>query len=183
MIFDRLINSAVFLLAEGGAHPPLQFRVDTLIFSLIIFLGLLAILFVFAWKPVMEGLEKREKRISDDIDNARVANEKAQASLKQYEEQMAGAAEEAKAVISEARKDAAAAKEKILAEAKDEAARVKDRAIADIEAAKNAAVRDLAEKSVDSAVSLAGNIVGRALSKSDHQKLIDDSINNFGGGA
>ena len=76
MITDRLIDSAFFLLAEGGAHPPLQFRVDTLIFSLIIFGALLAILFVFAWKPIMEGLDAREKKMSDDIENARVANEK-----------------------------------------------------------------------------------------------------------
>lgn len=182
MITDRLINSAVVLFAEG-AHPPLQFRVDTLIFSLIIFGGLLAILLVFAWKPIMEGLDSREKKMSDEIEGARVANEKAQASLKQYEAQMAGAAEEAKAVIAEARKDATVAKDRILADAQEEAAKVKDRAMADIEAAKNAAVRELAEKSVDSAVSLAGSIVGRSLNKDDHQNLIDDSINNFAGGA
>lgn len=183
MVTDRLINSALILLAEGGAHPPLQFRVDTLIFSLIIFGALLAILFVFAWKPIVEGLDARESKISGDIENARVANEKAQASLKQYEAQMAGAAEEAKSVIAEARKDAAAAKERMLAEANEEASKIKDRALADIEAAKNAAVRELAEKSVDSAVSLAGSIVGRSLEKGDHAKLIDDSINNFSGGA
>ena len=183
MISARLINSAMLILAEGGAHPPLQFRVDTLIFSLIIFLALFAILFVFAWKPIIEGLEAREKKMSDDIDNARIANEKAQATLKQYEDQMAGAADEAKAVMAEARTDATVAKEKILADAKEEADRLRDRALADIEAAKNAAVRELAEKSVDSAVSLAGNIVGRSLDKSDHAKLIDDSISSFSGGA
>lgn len=96
---------------------------------------------------------------------------------------MAGAADEAKAVVAEARNDAAAAKERMLAEANDEASKIKDRAMADIEAAKNAAVRELAEKSVDSAVSLAGSIVGRSLQKGDHAKLIDDSINSFSGGA
>ena len=179
---ERLYNVAILLLAEG-AHPPLQFRVDTLIFSLIIFAGLAAVLFVFAWKPVMEGLDAREKSVSDNIENARVANEQAQANLKQYEDKLAGAADEAKEVMAEARKDATAAKEKILTEAKEEADRLRDRALADIEAAKNAAVRDLAEKSVDSAVTLAGNIVGRSLEKSDHSKLIDDSINSFSGGA
>ena len=182
MMSERLYNVAILLLAEG-AHPPLQFRVDTLIFSLIIFAGLAAVLFVFAWKPVMEGLDAREKSVSDNIENARVANEQAQANLKQYEDKLAGAADEAKEVMAEARKDATTAKEKILTEAKEEADRLRDRALADIEAAKNAAVRDLAEKSVDSAVSLAGNIVRRSLDKSDHSKLIDDSIKSFSGGA
>ena len=182
MISDRLLDTAA-LLAAGGAHPPLQFRVDTLIFSLLIFLGLAAVLFKYAWKPVLEGLEKREKRISDDIENARVANEQAQANLKQYEDKLAAVDDEAKAVLEEARRDATAAKEKILADAQDEASRLRDRALADIETAKSAAVRDLAEKSVDSAVSLAGNIVGRSLQKDDHSKLIDDSINSFKSGA
>ena len=182
MISDRLLNEAV-LLAASGAHPPLQFRVDTLVFSLLIFLGLAAVLFRFAWKPVMEGLEKRENRISGDIENARVANEQAQANLRQYEEKLANADDEAKAVLEEARRDATAAREKILAEAQEEATRLRDRALADIEAAKSAAVRDLAEKSVDSAVSLAGSIVGRSLKKDDHSKLIDDSIHSFNSGA
>jgi len=85
MLTDRLYDMALLLAAEGGshAHPPLQFRVDTLIFSLIIFLGLAAVLFRYAWKPIMEGLDKREKRIHDDIENARLASEQAQASRKQ----------------------------------------------------------------------------------------------------
>ena len=131
----------------------------------------------------MEGLEKREKRITDDIENARVANEQAQANLKQYEDKLAAADDEAKSVLDEARRDAVTAKEKILADAQEEAGRLRDRALADIEAAKSAAVRDLAERSVDSAVALAGNIVGRSLKKDDHSKLIDDSINSFNSGA
>ena len=182
MISHGLFNAAA-LLAAGGAHPPLQFRVDTLIFSLLIFLGLAAVLFKFAWKPVMEGLAKREQRISGDIENARIANEQAQANLKQYEDKLAAADDEAKSVLEEARKDATTAKEKILAEAQDEAGRLRDRALADIEAAKSAAVRDLAEKSVDSAVTLAGSIVGRSLKKDDHSKLIDSSIKSFNSGA
>lgn len=181
MLTDRLLNAAVLLAAEGGshAHPPLQFRVDTLIFSFLIFLGLAAVLFRFAWKPIMEGLEAREKRMADDIENARIANDQAQANLKQYEDKLAAVDGEAKSVLDEARKDAVIAKEKILADAQDEAGRLRDRAFADIDAAKNAAVRELAEKSVDSAVTLAGNIVGRSLKKDDHSKLIDDSINSF----
>lgn len=185
MLIDRLINSVAVLAAEEGAHaaPPLEFRVDTLIFSFLIFLGLTLILVRFAWKPIIQGLDAREKKISDNIDNARIANEQAQANLKRYEEQLASAVGEAKSVLEEARKDAVVAKEKILGEAQTEAVRLRDRALVDIEAAKNAAVRELAEKSADSAVLLAGSIVGRALHKDDHAKLIDDSIRSFTSGA
>ena len=182
MLTDRLFKSFV-LIAEGGSSPPLQVYVDTLIFSLIIFLGLCAVLFKFAWKPIIEGLDAREKRIADDIESARLANEQAQTQLAAYESQLAGANDEAAAVIAEARNDAVAAKEKIMADAAAEAQRTRDRALADIESAKNAAVRELAESSVDSAVSLAGNIVGRSLNKQDHAELIEKSIKQFTTGA
>lgn len=185
MLTDRLFNATTLLLAEGGshAHPPLQFRVDTLIFSLVIFLGLAAILLKFAWKPIMEGLDARENRIASDIENARLAKEQAEKSLQVYEDKLAGIDNEATAIISEAKQDALTAKEKILAEAKGEAQREREKAFADIAAAKNAAVRELAESSVDSAVSLAGNIVGRSLNKSDHSKLIQDAVERFKSGA
>lgn len=177
MLTDSLFSTATLLGAH--AHPPLQFRVDTLIFSLLIFAGLAAILMKFAWKPIMEGLDSREGRIADDIENARVANEQAQENLKTYQEKLAGVDGEASAIIAEAKQDALAAKEKIVTEAKTEAQRERDKAFADISAAKNAAVSQLAESSVDSAVSLAGNIVGRSLNKDDHSKLIQEAVERF----
>ena len=181
MFTKSLVDSMV--IAAGGMHPPLQFRVDTLIFSLIIFLGLAVILLKFAWKPIMEGLDAREKRISDDIENARAANEEAQAQLAAYQAKISGAGDEAAALIAEAKNDAIAAKEKIMTEAAEEAQKTRERAFADIESAKNAAVRELAESSVDSAVDLAGSIVGRSLDKKDHAKLIEKSIEQFTSGA
>jgi F-type H+-transporting ATPase subunit b len=182
MLTDRLFSSFV-LIAEGGASPPLQVYVDTLGFSLIIFLGLCAVLFKYAWKPIMEGLDAREKRIADDIENARLANEQAQTQLSAYETKLAGAGDEAAALIAEAKNDAVTAKEKIMADAASEAQRTRDRALADIESAKNAAVRELAESSVDSAVNLAGSIVGRSLNKQDHAELIEKSMKQFTAGA
>ena len=181
MFFDTLLS--INLLAAGAAKPPLQFRVDTLLFSLIIFGVLLFVLYKFAWTPIMEGLAAREKRIADEIESARLANEEARSQLSAYEAKMAGADEEAAKLIAEAKSDAIAAKEKIMAEATADAQRTRDRAMADIEAAKNSAVRELAESSVDSAVSLAGNIVGRSLSKTDHSNLIEKSIEQFTSGS
>ena len=170
------------LLAESEKVPPTQVAPDTLLFSMVIFLVLLAILYYFAWGPISDGLEKREKKMEDDIEGARQANEQAQAQLKAYEEKMAGAHAEAAALIAEAKNDALAAKERILAETAEEQQKVKDRALADIEAAKTAAVRELAESSVDSAVTLAGSIVGRSLNKDDHGDLIEKSIQQFNAG-
>ena len=182
-MFSNLALMVSPLLAEGGGHDApnaLSFPVDLGLFTLIVFLGLLAVLTTFAWKPIMEALDAREKSISDDIEAAAKAREEADSKLKQYEDKIANANDEAAAVLAEARQDGAAAKERILADANAEAGRTRDRAMADIEAAKSAAVQELAESSANSAVDLAGSIVGRALKKDDHSKLIEDSLKRFG---
>ena len=169
-------------LLASDPKPVFEVAPDTLLFSFIIFGVLLAVLYKFAWGPIVEGLELREKKMIDDIEGARAAKERAQTQLAEYEAKIAGAESEAAALIAEAKEDALAAKDKIMADASEEAQRTKDRALADIEAAKNAAVRDLAESSVDSAVSLAGSIVGRSLDKKDHKDLIEKSISQFNAG-
>ena len=177
--FARLL-----ILASGGNEPdPLRFEADLALWTLVIFLGMLFVLGKYAWKPLIQGLNNREENIAKKIEDAAKANDHAQANLRQYEEQLAAVTDEAKAVLDEAKKDAVAVKDRILAEAQAEAQRIRDRALGEIEAAKNAAVRELAEKSVDSAVSLAGSIVGRSLDKQDHDKLIEDSISSFTSGA
>lgn len=171
--------SAVQLLAEGEAAPPLQFRIDTLIFSLLIFVLLVLLLAKYAWKPIMDGLEKREQSIAKDINDAKTANEKALSTLAQYENKLQAARDEASALVAEAKKDAEVAREKILARANEEAQRQREKAVAEIRAARDQAVRELAERSVDSAVSLAGSLVGKELSPTDHQKLIEQSLERF----
>jgi F-type H+-transporting ATPase subunit b len=170
------------LLASEEAQPDvfgLGAGVDLAIFTLVIFLGLLAILTRFAWKPMMTGLEQREKNIANQIASAEAANNKAMATLQQYEQRMAAASDEANQILAQARQEAAAAKDRIVAEASAEAQRQREAAVADIQAAKNLALRELAERSVDSAISLAGNLARKEIDRNTHTQLIRESMEQF----
>jgi F-type H+-transporting ATPase subunit b len=164
---------------SGGLPEFLIPNPDLALVTLVIFLALLAILTRYAWRPLIHGLELREKRIADQIDSAQQANDKAQATLRQYEQRLAAAAEQANQVLAQARQEAVGAKDRIIAEANAEALRQRERAVADIEAAKNQALRELAERSVDSAVSLAGTLLGKEIDKKSHSQLIRESIDRF----
>ena len=50
---------------------------------------------------------------------------------------------------------------------------------ADISAAKNQALREIAEKSVDTAIGLARNIIRREVRPGDHEQLIQDALKQF----
>ncbi|MFK7769998.1 MAG: ATP synthase F0 subunit B, partial [Mariniblastus sp.] len=127
MLFGSI--NALMLASDGGEANPLAFDVDLALWTLFIFLGLMAILAKFAWKPIIEGLNLREKTIADNIESASVAKAQAEDHLKAYEAKLAGANDEAAALIAEAKNDAIAAKEKIMADAADEAQKTRDRAL------------------------------------------------------
>lgn len=180
MLDMNSLSPLLLAVAEDHAEAnPLAFSVDLALFTLVIFVGMLLILTRFAWRPILDGLSSRERRVADEIDAAKAANEQAQSSLKQVEQRLAAVAQEANEIVGQAKKEALAMKDRIVAEAGEEAQRQRDRAVADIRAAKDAAVRELAQKSAESAVQLAGSIVGRSLQGADHQRLIDESIDRF----
>jgi F-type H+-transporting ATPase subunit b len=165
--------------ASSGLSAPQEMRFDLAVATFVIFALLLTLLAKFAWGPIISGLDKREAHIASMIDQARLAQEQAEAQLRSYETKLAAAAEEAKQIVSTARGDAEAAKERIMAEAKDAATKERDRAIDDINAAKNAALQQIAEKSVNTAISLAGSIVRRELKPEDHDQLVTDALGKF----
>jgi len=165
--------------ASRAIANPDELKGDAAIATFVIFLLLMAILTKFAWKPIAHGLEAREKGIEDKIEQARLAAEKATEQLKEYEARLAAATQEAQQIVGEARKTAETAKEKILAEAQALAQREREKAVADITTAKNQALREIAEKSVDTAIGLARNIIRREVRPGDHEQLIQDALKQF----
>lgn len=158
------------------AEDPSEWRSEKAIATLIVFGCLLAGLGAVAWKPISEGLARREKSIADNIANAEKASKDAVVKLQEYEAKLAGAGAEAQQILADARKDAEASGQRLIAAAQEEAARQRERAVAEIESAKSVALRELAEKSTDVAVSLASRVVGREVRADDHQGLIQDML-------
>ncbi|HYM99261.1 MAG TPA: F0F1 ATP synthase subunit B [Aestuariivirgaceae bacterium] len=165
--------------ASAALASPADLRFDMSIYSLLVFLILLAVLYKFAWGPIAAGLEKREQTIANQIAEARQAAETASKQLREYERRLAAATEEARAIVGQARQDAETAKDKIVAEAQAVAQKERERAVADIVSAKNEALREIAAQSVSTAVMLASKIIRREVKPEDHDKLINDSLQQF----
>lgn len=172
-----------FDLGHANAGPkqgsPEEFKGDLSIYTFVVFVLLLAVLGKFAWKPIMSGLEKREQSIAHMIDEAKENQHKAQESLKQYEAKLAAATEETRQMLAQARQDAETAKEKIIAEAQAAAQRERDKSLAEIRGAKEAALREMAQKSVDTAFALAGRVLHKEIRPADHTALIAESLAKF----
>lgn len=172
-----------FDLSHGNAtadlEKPEEWRYELALCTFAVFVLLLALLFVFAWKPIMAALEKRESGIAARIEEAERGAQKAAETLQQYEAKLAAAAGEAAEIVAKGRKDAEAVAERVRDEAHQDAERARERAVADIDTAKNAALRQLTEQGADLAVLLAGRIVRREISADEHATLISDALEQF----
>ncbi len=145
--------------------------------AVIVFLALFAILYKYAWGPILQGLQDREKKIADDLGQAQAAAREAKATLEQYQQQLAQAKVEAQRVIDQGKADA----QKIAAELKDQAQadadQTRKRLQADIAAAKQNAISDIYAQAANLATTVAGQILKKEIKPDDHQQLINESLN------
>ena len=162
--------------ASESLDSLLEVKSDKAIWSAVVFLLLFGGLYVIAWKPITEALEKRERSIASQISDAKRSADEAMAKLKEYDAKILSAHSQAAEIVTQARKDAETAGQRIVAEAQSEASRQRDRALADIESAKQGALSDIAARSTDIAFSLARRVVGRELRPDDHSQLIAESL-------
>ena len=173
-----------FSFAPVAAHAaemasPIALSADLAIFSAVVFLLLLAFLTVFAWKPIIAGLEKREHGIADDIENARRDREQAEARLKEYEARLAKAETEIATLHADAKRDIERMTERKQEEARQQAEALLTRAKNDIENAKKSALDDLTQKSVDMAIAIAARIARKEIRPDQHAALIREALDRF----
>ena len=161
-------------------ESPAEFRSDLAIWSLAVFLLLLGLLGKFAWKPIMEGLDKREQGIEHQIAETKAANEEAKRMLASYERRLTEASDEVRGMLEEARRDAESTKQSIVTEARKAAEDEQARAKHEIGLARDEALSSIAQKAGDLAVEVAGKFLREKIGKDDHAKLIRDSVASLG---
>jgi F-type H+-transporting ATPase subunit b len=162
--------------AQKDFESPAWFQTDLAVWSFAVFLALLALLTKFAWKPIMQGLEKREEGIARQIAETKASNEEAKRMLASYERRLAEASQEVRDMLEEARRDAETTKQSIVAEARKAADDEKARAKHEIQLAKDDALSQIAEKAGHLAVEVAGKFLRDRLGPEEQARLVRDSV-------
>lgn len=169
---------------HGGAHGggntnPLEFKTDLALWTAVVFLVVLAVLWRFAWGPISEGLQRREKGIADQIAEAQESNRQAHELLAQYQQQLVEAKDEVRGILDRGRRDTEQVGREMIEKARAEAQAERQRAVRQIEVATAGALKELAERGADLAVELAGKIVQAELKPADHAALIRRTVASF----
>ena len=144
------------------------------------FLLLIILIKKFAWENITSTFEQRAKKISDDIDGAESARQKAEDLAQKRETELAGSRQEATTIIENAKETAEKNKAGILADAADEAGRLKEKANQEIAQTKTEALNSIKGDVADLTVNLASKILGQQLDQEAHKELIDRYIDKLG---
>jgi F-type H+-transporting ATPase subunit b len=151
-------------------------RWDLGIWSIIIFLILFFALKKFAWKPMIDGLHKREANIQSALDAAETSRKEAMELHSQVEAKLKTAGGEIAKMMDEGRRDAQALKEQMVADAKKEIQGDRDRLLREVETAKDQALQEIWQQSVVLATAISSKAIRRNLTQDDHQRLLDESL-------
>lgn len=151
----------------------------TLVFIVMNFLGLLVILYLLLWDPILKVLDDRAATIQTDLDTA-ASNRKQAATLKgKYEQFMLGSKQERQELIAEGRKEGESERQRIVGAAREEAEKIVERTRGELEAAAEKVRRDLRAEVGGISVELAEKILRREISEQDHEELVNDFLSRL----
>lgn len=158
-------------LAFTGIH-----RWDLGIYTLIVFGLLMFILAKFAWPKIKIGLEKREQKILGAIEQAKQDAAVAKTELEAARKELAKAAQDARAILDEARKDADALKLAKTEEGAKEAQAERERAKHEVENRMAVMKKELLQEVAELAALMASKALRRQITVENQRELLDESI-------
>ena len=161
--------------AEEGS-PLLRFDPGVGIWALVVFVILLLILKKFAWSPILEALDAREKTVQDSLDQAaRIQAESAQLAQEQAR-LLAESRAQANQILQNAREAGEALKKSLETAAQEEKQRILASATTEIEAQKRAAVSELRKTTAELSIGIAGKLIRQNLDDAKNRALVDQLI-------
>ena len=161
-------------------NPLVQPDPGLFIWTIITFLVLLGLLAKFAWRPLLNALEKRQETIRKSLDDAQKAKEELERLQGESAQIIRQARIDAESVIAKTRADADKLGEELRQKAREEAEGIVKNAERQIQIETRRALQEIRSEAVDLSVTIASKLLERHVSKEDNARLIDDTIKQIG---
>ena len=148
-------------------NPLLTPELGTYVWSLVIFMTVLFVLRKYAWNPLLDFLEEREKDIAESLKMAESAKTDLEQIKDESEKILNEAKKEGKAIVGDSKQRAEESAAKILNDAK---------AKSKIEIEKTRAIKEIKEEVIDLSLELATKVLQRNVKDDDNSKFIKSSL-------
>lgn len=135
---------------------------------------------VFFLDKIKAIIDARREAADKEITDARTAKEEAMVIKATYEQNMLESKVEAEKILQSAQQTAAKRGEQIISDAQKTAVAMKQRAEAEIAQEKKRVLNETKDEISEIAMAIAGKVVGRELTASDHAQMVDSFIDKLG---
>lgn len=134
----------------------------------------LVLLYAWAYKPIINMLENRKKKIAQGIEDARVAAEARANAEKDAREIIAKAQTEASQKVREATERAESAARDVMAQAEASAVKIREDALAEAEQERDRILSDVRGQIAALAMAATQRLIGEALDEKRQHSLIEE---------
>jgi F-type H+-transporting ATPase subunit b len=172
----------VTVLAAGASLNPLDFDPAAYMLTLILFFILVFLGMKFAWNPILDSLEQREKKITGAVNDAENAKREAERLIAEHRQKLADAERHVAARIEEGRAQAERQASSIVDAAREEADRERERAKREIEVAKQRAISEIRGEAVRLSRQIAEKVLVRKIDENDHRRIAEEVLSSMSGG-
>ena len=143
------------------------------------FLILVVVLRAVAYKPIVKMLKDREDTIAASLKKADDDAAKAEAALKEYQDQLANARTKAQDIVDKAEKRAQEDHEAFVQATQKEIAQMKEAAEQQIQRERQQAVEQLKGEMITLSLAAASKIVSKNMDADENEKLIGEFIDQL----
>ena len=151
----------------------------TILAQMLNFLILVVVLRAVAYKPIVKMLKDREDTIAASLKKADDDAAKAEAALKEYQDQLANARTKAQDIVDKAEKRAQEDHEAFVQATQKEIARMKEAAEQQIQRERQQAVEQLKGEMITLSLAAASKIVSKNMDADENEKLIGEFIDQL----
>jgi len=157
-------------------NPLVQVDPGLFIWTILTFLILVSLLTKFAWRPLLQALDRRQNLIKDSLDKADQARIELERINSEAAKILDSARVEADAIVSKGRLAGERLREELKEYAREESATLVQNAERQIELETAKALQQIRQETVDLSLLIASKVIGRNLSKDDNERLIEDAL-------
>jgi F-type H+-transporting ATPase subunit b len=157
----------------------LQITPSTVAFQALNFLVLLIVLKFILYKPLMQVLQEREKRIKEGVENAEKADRMLAESEATHQNILKTAKVESHGLLDSARKSAEEIRKTIIETAHNDAGKIIESGKNIVEMEKTRAAQELKNDAVRLVLLAAEKVLKEKLDPDKDRKLIEESLNSY----
>ncbi len=150
--------------------------VGTVFWTVLTFVILAILLGRFAWKPLLQVLQERERMVRESIEQAQKARAEAEEAVRRNQEILAGARRETAAIIEQGKREAETLKIEILAQARKESQDLVEQGKRQVQYEQKRAVEELRRQVADLAIQAAERLITRSLDDKKQRELLDEYV-------